>query len=218
MEITTNRPINDSILEVIKDTLEESKGIKILNIFVEDNDVYGIYVNSLQDSLSFLKIPNLSINTDIDGHYITFVELGFLLRSIYYEGALSLYNWLLRNPDIVCDTNSIYNDLIQCVKDNPPLYLAKSVIINCFDDIIDSKDKKEVLEFVQKLKDFNIFDSFDVSIDSNIENDNDMIRVKNQLSYFKQELQGKEYKKISEKKINDINDLYVSLQIFIYNR
>ena len=218
MEITTNRPINDSILEVIKDTLEESKGIKILNIFVEDNDVYGIYVNSLQDSLSFLKIPNLSINTDIDGHYITFVELGFLLRSIYYEGALSLYNWLLRNPDIACDTNSIYNDLIQCVKDNPPLYLAKSVIINCFDDIIDSKDKKEVLEFVQKLKDFNIFDSFDVSIDSNIENDNDMIRVKNQLSYFKQELQGKEYKKISEKKINDINDLYVSLQIFIYNR
>ena len=50
METIMNRPINDSILKVIKDTLEESKDIKILNIFVEDNDVYGIYLNSLENS------------------------------------------------------------------------------------------------------------------------------------------------------------------------
>ena len=163
-------------------------------------------------------MPDLSINTDVDGHYITFIELGFLLRSIYREGALSLYNWLLRPSDIKCDNNAIYNDLIECVQSNPPLYLAKSVIINHFDDIINSKDKKEILEFVQRLNDFNAFDSFDVDIDNTIDNDNDIIRIKNQLSYFKQELQNKEYQKISEKKVNDINQLYISLQILIYDR
>lgn len=214
MEIITNKhTINDTILNVIKDTLEESKNIKVVNIFVEDDDVYGIYLNSLEHSLSFLQIPELTISTDIDGHYITFIELGFLLYNIYNHGTLSLYNWLLHLPDISCNNDVLYNDLVDCVKENPPLYLAKSMIINHFDDVINSNDKKEILEFVQQLYDLDALDSFDVKLDNHIEDMNDMIRIKNELGHLKQELQSKKYDKISEKKINDINQLYVSLQL-----
>lgn len=211
--ITSKHTINDTILNVIKDTLEESKNIKVVNIFVEDDDVYGIYLNSLEHSLSFLQIPELTINTEIDGHYITFIELGFLLYNIYNHGTLSLYNWLLHTSDISCDNNTLYNDLIDCVRENPPLYLAKSIIINHFDNVINSNDKKEILEFVQQLYDLDALDSFDIEINNNIENMNDIIRIKNELGYFKQELQSKKYDKVSEKKINDINQLYVSLQL-----
>ena len=48
MEITTNRKLDNNILTVIKDTLEESKQITVLNIFIEDDDVYGVYLNSLE--------------------------------------------------------------------------------------------------------------------------------------------------------------------------
>lgn len=215
-----NRPINNSVLKVIKDTLEESKQITILNIFVEDNDVYGIYLNSLEHSLSFLQLPELSINTDIDGHNITFIELGFLLRSVYQNGALSLYNWLLHDSDIDCVHNYTYNNLIDVVRDNPPLYLVKSVIIKNFENIMSSNDKKKILQFIQQLKDFCLFDTFDIEINDNIEDVNDIIRIKNQLSNFKQELQSRKYDKVSEKKIHDIDDLYINLMLqnFKYDR
>ena len=212
MEITTNRKLDNNILTVIKDTLEDSKQITILNIFIEDDDVYGVYLNSLEHSLSFLQVPEFTIHTEIDGHYITFIELGFLLRSIYNEGTLSLYNWLLHPADIECVTCPLYNDILELVQDNPPLNLTKMVIINQFDDVINSNDKQKILELVQQLYDLRAINYFDMELDNQIDDMNDMIRIKNQLNAAKQTLQNIKYDKISEKKIHDINNLYISLQ------
>ena len=175
--------------------------------------MYGIYLNSLQHSLSFLQMPELSINTEIDGHYIIFIELGFLLRNIYQKGAMSLYNWLHMNSAISCDNDKLYNDLVQCVKENPPLYIAKSVIMSHFDEVIDSNDEKKILKLVQQLRDLDNFENWGIEIDDSIDDINDIIRIKNTLSVLKQTLLDTKYDKISEKKMNDINDLYVSLQL-----
>lgn len=213
MEITTNRPLDENILKVMKNTIEDTKNIQVLNIFINDNDVYGVYLNSLQHSLSFLQIPELTISTDIDGHNITFIELGFLLRNIYQTGKISLYNWLLHSSDIKCNANELYNDLLNCVRRNPPLNLIKSTIINNFDEAMETNDKKIVLGLVQQFYMLSEIDDFDVELDNEINDQNDMIKVKNQLNYLKQELQSKKYDKISEKKVNDINNLYVDLQL-----
>ena len=212
MEITTNRKLDNNILTVIKDTLEESKQITVLNIFIEDDDVYGVYLNPLEHSLSFLQVPEFTIHTEIDGHYITFIELGFLLRSIYNECTLSLYNWLLHPADIECTTYPLYNDILELVQNNPPLNLTKMVIINQFDDVINSNDKQKILELVQQLYDLRAIDYFDMEFDNQIDDMNDMIRIKNQLNAAKQTLQNIKYDKISEKKIHDINNLYILLQ------
>ena len=66
-------------------------------------------------------------------------------------------------------------------------------------------------EVTQLVDDFNKVDDIGFSVTS----DND-IEMRNQLNKFRQELKTQEYKKVSEKKINEIDKIFVSLQILYY--
>ena len=66
--------MRNDVLVVIRDTLEDVQGIKILSMYVEDNIVFGIYVNKVQDTLSFLSLPKQHFETVINGINIQFLK------------------------------------------------------------------------------------------------------------------------------------------------
>ena len=53
MEITTNKPLNLTTLQIVKEGFEEQKNVHVVSIYEWDNDIYGIYINNPIDSLSF---------------------------------------------------------------------------------------------------------------------------------------------------------------------
>ena len=75
MEITTNNPITEELLQIVKDSFEEQKNIQVLSLYVEEDKIHGVYILPLQQSLSFTTEPLLDMSTDINGHTIIMEEL-----------------------------------------------------------------------------------------------------------------------------------------------
>ena len=67
--------------------------------------------------------------------------------------------------------------------------------------------------FLKQCEKFNKLDELDYSKDLDTEN---IGSVSNQFNYVKQQLKGKKYNKISELIINEIDKLFIQMQIDLY--
>lgn len=207
------------VLLTIKDTLEDVQKIKVLSMSVEDNTVFGIYINDIKDSLSFLTLPKNHFETTIDNINIHFFELGSVLHIIYFNGALKFLDILYPDSKII-EHNSEYIDLCNLVLENVPFNIAKLKYIEAFNqDFNYETDVEKVLMLMEIANDFNLtllmwhkenMNNF-VYVNE-INNENDFILAYNSLNGFKEWLQGQNFAKISEKNLNCIDQKYINIQ------
>ena len=215
MEIT----MRTDVLLTIKDTLEDVQKIKVLSMSVEDNTVFGVYINDIRDSLSFLTLPKNHFETTIDNININFFELGSVLHIIYFNGALKFLDILYPDSKII-EHNSEYIDLCNLVLENVPFNIAKLKYIEAFNQEFDyGTDVEKVLMLMEIANDFNLtllmwhkenMNNF-VYVNE-INNENDFILAYNSLNGFKEWLQGQNFAKISEKNLNCIDQKYINIQ------
>ena len=207
------------VLLTIKDTLEDVQKIKVLSMSVEDNTVFGVYINDIRDSLSFLTLPKNHFETTIDNININFFELGSVLHIIYFNGALKFLDILYPDSKII-EHNSEYIDLCNLVLENVPFNIAKLKYIEAFNQEFDyGTDVEKVLMLMEIANDFNLtllmwhkenMNNF-VYVNE-INNENDFILAYNSLNGFKEWLQGQNFAKISEKNLNCIDQKYINIQ------
>lgn len=207
------------VLLTIKDTLEDVQKIKVLSMSVEDNTVFGIYINDIKDSLSFLTLPKNHFETTIDNINIHFFELGSVLHIIYFNGALKFLDILYPDSKII-EHNSEYIDLCNLVLENVPFNIAKLKYIEAFNQEFDyGTDVEKVLMLMEIANDFNLTllmwhkESMNNFVYVNeINNENDFILAYNSLNGFKEWLQEQKFIKISEKNLHCIDEKYINIQ------
>lgn len=212
--------MRNDVLLVIKDTLEDAQNIKVLSLNVEDNIVFGVYVNDVRDSLSFLSLPKNNFETVINGINIQFFELGTVLYNIYFNGALKFLDILYPSSEII-ERNSQYINLCDFVCENIPFNVAKLKYLNALNNNFDyGTDIEKVQMLMDVANELNIMflvwhsDNMDNFLYvQKIENESDFVDAYNSLNSFKEWLQDQKFEKISEKNINAINDMYVEIQI-----
>lgn len=211
MEITTNKKIDKTTLTIVKESFEEQKNICVLSIFEEDNNIYGIYINNPYDSLSFINAPLYNMSTDIDGHNIFMMELGTILHLIYRNGSLQMFNWLMHLSSIDC-SNDLFLDLVNICFANPPLLLSSFHLINWIDELNSGNLNMSTIDLIEMVEEFNKVDQLDVDV-SDVKGE---VLMKNKLNEVRQELKGKNYKKITEATINKIDKLFIQMQLDLY--
>lgn len=212
------------VLQTIKDTLEEAQNIKVLSIYEKDNVVFGIYINDVRDSLSFLQVPRVHIETNVMGIQIEFFELGAVLHHIYYTGALKFIDILTESDENITPNNDLLT-LTDFILENLPLNIAQVNFIESLnkertfeydDERIQSitflRDVAITLLKYIELSDYKIELDFEFYYDD-IKTESDYVKVYNQLNVFEQELKGIFFKKISNKNMSRINDMYVNIQL-----
>ena len=212
--------MRNDVLLVIKDTLEDVQNITVLSMNVVDNTVFGIYVREVKESLSFLNFPKNHFETTIDNINIHFFELGTVLHSIYYNGALNFLDILYSNVDIIED-DSYYIDLCDLIFENVPFNIAKLKYIETYNEYFDNGVNTEPLSMLM-----DVANNLNVSLLSwnnkcmdnfyyikKIETENDVIKACNSLNDFKIWLEGENFSKISERNMNKIDQMYINLQI-----
>lgn len=213
-EPITNKPITETTLTIVKESFEEQKNVYVPLIYAKDNDIYGIYINNLHESLSFIKAPLNNMHTDIDGHNIFMFELGFILHLIYQNGSVQMYNILNDFGDIFLyeSTNQIFCDLIDVVDGNPPLQLSSFHLINWIDDLNTGNLNMSTIDLIEMIENFMLIEPLDVDVsDKSSES-----LMKNNLNLVKQELKSRKFKKITEATISTIDKLFIKLQLDLY--
>ena len=213
MEITTNKPVDRTTLQVVKESFEEQKNIHVLSIYEWNNDIYGIYINNPIDSLSFTAAPLTNMHTDIDGHNIFMIELGLLLILIYQNGSVQMFNLLHGKSNIkINDASDDFEKLMQLSYDNPPLQLSSFQLINWIDELNNGNLNMSTIDLIEMVENFIEIEPLDVDVsDKSSES-----LMKNNLNLVKQELKGKSFKKITEATISKIDKLFVKLQLDLY--
>lgn len=213
MEITTNKPITEELLQIVKDSFEEQKNIQVLSLYVEEDKIHGIYILPLQQSLSFTTEPLLDMSTDINGHTIIMEELGQILLYAYNVGAIDYYLKLIHSSDIYI-SNKKFNELIDICVDNPPLQRIDANLIDWltrYDEVHPIRTQS----FVRVCSRYNQLDSLD--FDNTISTDtHDNAYILYQFEKVAEQLQKKDHQKITELIISRINDIYIRLQIDLY--
>lgn len=215
MEITTNRPITEDILTIIKDSFEEQKGIKVLSLFVKDNDAVGIYILPPQQSLSFVEVPLLDMTTDFDGHQIFMFELGQLLQFAYRYGEINHFSTLVTPSDIKI-VNDLFNTLIDKCLNNPPIHRINLSLIEWFERT-DEVHRIRTESFNKICTNYNaLFGGIDVDNTINTK-DNDEAYILKQFRDAAQQLKEMKTKKVSEAIIYELDKIFVQLQIDLYS-
>lgn len=208
------------VIDTIKNTLEETKNIKILSLKVEDNILFGVYINEVREEISFLSQPKTHFETTIDNINLQFFELGALLYNIYFHGALKFID-ILYPDDEIMKPNSYYINLCDLVVENLPFNIAKLNFINATNQNFDYENDVDKVSMLMELAmhlHVDLLTWKNINMDNflyvrDIENKNDFIKACNAINTFKQWLQEQKFAKISEKNMNRINDMYVNLQI-----
>lgn len=214
MEITTNKNINDETLQIIKESFEEQKDIRIVHIYADKENVYGIYINNPYISLSFIHEPLKNMSTDIDGHNIFMFELGLLLYLIYRNGSVQMFNILHSSGDN-CSwslSNDDFLELLELSYDNPPLQLSSFHLIKWIDRLNDGDLNMSIIDLIDMVENFIIIHSLDVDVSDK----SSEAVMKNNLNMVRQELKGQRFKKITEATLNKIDNLFIRLQINLY--
>jgi len=211
MEITTNKKVDKTTLNIVKESFEEQKNIYVLSIYEHDNDIYGVYINNPYDSLSFIKAPLYNMSTDIDGHNIFMMELGTILHFIYQNGSLQMFNWLVHPSSINCSSDLFY-DLIDICFHNPPLNLSSFHLINWIDKLNSGNLNMSTIDLIDMVEEFQKVEPLDVDVSGL----NSEALMKNRLNEVKQQLKQKKYKKITEATINKIDKLFIQMQLDLY--
>ena len=209
--ITTNKPIDKTTLEIVKNGFEEQKGVHVVSIYDWEDNIYGVYINKPQDSLSFVRAPLYNMQTDIDGHNIFMMELGFILQLIYNNGSLQMFN-LLNHPSSIDCSSNCFIDLLNICANNPPLNLASFHLTEWIDKMNEGELKMDINDLVYMAEQFNMVDDTAVRFD---EADNEAY-YRNQLNEIKQVLKQENYKKITEAVMNEIDKLFIKMQLDLY--
>lgn len=201
--------IDKKIFNIIKEGFEEQKNIKVLSIYEWNNDIYGVYINNPIDSLSFIKTPLYSMHTDIENHNIFMMELGELLYFIYDKASVQMYNWLINPSALENDVDEVFKQLINICINNPPLQLSSFQLIKWIDKLNDDDINYSANDLIDMVEHFMTIDPLDIDVS---DKSNEVV-IKNNLNKVKQLLIEKEYKKIDELTIHQIDKLYVKLQM-----
>ena len=223
--------MRDDILETIRDTFEETKNIHIQYLRVQqegDNEVvYGLYTNYVTDSISFLHLPENSIEAEVDNIKIFMLELGTVLRYIYYHGALNFLHLFHYDSSLIIPSDNFLK-LSECVMENVPLNIGKVQLLLRINKVLDenvSSDDEEMKAFILSLFDYIFAYAFydrDYQLpdfEHNIHkifddwNDNNVLIITNYLQDIKQSLEDIQPKKISEKTMEQIDKYYIQIQI-----
>ena len=206
-----NRPITTTMLKIVKEGFEEEKNVKVLSIFEKDDAIYGVYLTPITEALSFLIDPLYNMSTDIEGHNIYMMELGTLLIASYKHGLIDMYNWLIHESDINIESE-LFNDLINNCIDNPPLNLSSFRIINHIDAMNEGNLQISIIDLIKLVENFMIIDPLDIDVS---DKSNEVV-MKNNLNLVRQELKQKNYGKISEAVLNEIDNSFIYLQLNLY--
>lgn len=219
----------NKILNIVKNTFEKTKDIKIFTLYEDKNNIYGIYCNSIEDILRFSSIPDISFKTDLEGYNIFLFELGNVLYNIYNNASSSLFfvNMLLHENKIR-NNNEFYQEIISFVDKNVPFFLVKAWLIKNIDALLEEEDNTSNIPVNQDQRLMNIMhisqlfiDRSDIEFDVNFvedyigENDDESLRTKIyiELQKFKQILLSKTYHKISEGDIAILDNCFINLQL-----
>ena len=138
------------VIDTIKNTLEETKNIKILSLNVEDNILFGVYINEVREEISFLSQPKTHFETTIDNINLQFFELGALLYNIYFHGALKFID-ILYPDDEIMKPNSYYINLCDLVVENLPFNIAKLNFINATNQNFDYENDVDKVSMLMEL-------------------------------------------------------------------
>ena len=213
MEITTNKPLNLTTLQIVKEGFEEQKNVHVVSIYEWDNDIYGIYINNPIDSLSFSNTPVTNMHTDIDGHNIFMMELGLLLILMYQNSYMQMFNLLHGGSNIkINDTSNDFAELMQISYDNPPLQLSSFHLINWIDNLNNNDLNMSTIDLIEMVENFMLIEPLDVDVSDK----SSEALMKNNLNLVKQELKSKNFKKITEATISKMDKLFIKLQIDLY--
>lgn len=229
--------MKNNYLKIIRDTLETNKNITILSMLDESisneygHEVIVVYINNIENSLSFLYKYEPSLHISIEDYNIHLIELGYLLKSIYHNPKSFLFvNFLNGQYDYMIpddeDGDNYYSDIINLVKDNLPLLLVKGFISDEIDNLpnIDNvvsymkeMDFSLLLNLCQYLIDNNIVD-YDINFLKKYvgkkHSETTFIEIMDDLNNFKQKMDIElNPNKISEAFIRELDDLYVNTQI-----
>ena len=200
---------NTTILEIVRKGFEEQKDIKILSLFFDGNIIRGIYILPPNQTLSFLQAPLLDMTTDLDGYTIILEELGQVLMYSYRSGSIFHFNDLLRKSEINCVSN-YFDTLVNYCANNPPLLLFKQNFIEWIDQTDEiSSDRAQI--FFKQCEIYNKIDSLNYDdITDNVAN------INNRFQNIKQQLKEKKYKKVTELTMNQIDKIFIQMQIDLY--
>lgn len=206
-------------IQIIKETLEKAKSITVLSMSQDNNILFGVYINNVRDSLSFLSLPKSHFETTINEINIQFFELGAVLHSIYFNGALKFIDILIPDDGLMTPSED-YLSLCSFVLDNIPFNIAKLKYIEAVNENFTYENDIEKVSMLLKIMldfkitlmiDLDVFDSIEYV--TSIDNENDFIKACNYLNKFKEYLQGETYPKISEKNMYKMDKMYIDIQI-----
>lgn len=219
------------VLETIRDTFEETKHINVQYLLVQKEGdgevVYGLFTNHVVDSISFLYNPENVIETEIDNIKIFMLELGTVLRYIYYHGALNFLHFFHHDSTLVIPSDNFLK-LSEYVMKNIPLNIGKAYLISKISNILDKKImsddeqiKNQMMSTFDYLIAYSFYDKqyclpkFDYNYMDifNDWNDKNIVLATNYLQDVIHSLEDVDHKKISEKAINEIDQLYIRIQI-----
>lgn len=219
------------VLETIRDTFEETKHINIQYLLVQQEGdgevVYGLFTNHVADSISFLYSPENTIETEIDNIKIFMLELGTVLRYIYYHGALNFLHFFHHDSTLMIPSDNFLK-LSEYVMKNIPLNIGKAYLMSKINDILDKKIipndeemKNQVILVFDYLLAYSFYDkqfclpTFDDDYMNMFDdwNDKNIVLATNYLQDVIHNLEDVEHKKISENAINEIDRLYIRIQI-----
>ena len=204
----------NELLQIVKDSFEEQKGIKVLSLHFQrrENIIYGIYILPLEQSLSFTEEPLLDMETDIDGHQVIMQELGQMLLYSYHLGSVKHYTILVSGCLGLDINNNKYDELMTLCKKNIPLQRITARFLNWI-EMTDTISTFRTQTFLELCQEYCRYD--ELEYEWLIEGFDDAY-IQQQFKNVADQLRHKKHKKISELTMHQINQLYIQLQVDLY--
>lgn len=206
-----NKVIDDKTLKIISESIQDGKNITILSCYEQDGNIYGIFINSLHDYISFVKKPEFSITTQVDDYNIIFIELGAILYYIYNLGSSSFYNLLVNAKS----DNEMFNNIIDFVVDNPPIEKFVGQLKNMIYELGTLEPNWQIIQnTIVEIESFDkIYHILDEKINIIDDDDNSLIKFKVYIDNVASKLDVITSNKISEKKITELDNMFTQLCI-----
>lgn len=204
----------NELLQIVKDSFEEQKGIKVLSLHFQkrENTIYGIYILPLEQSLSFIEEPLLDMQTDIDGHQVIMQELGQMLLYSYHLGNVRDYTVLVSGFLGLDINNDKYDELMTLCRKNVPLQRITANFLDWI-ELTDTISTVRIQTFLKLCQEYCRYD--ELEYEWLIEGFDDAY-IQQQFKNVADQLRHKKHKKISELVMYQINQLYIQLQIDLY--
>lgn len=204
----------EKLLSIIKEGFEEVEGIKILSLKMYEDDILGIYIIPPQQTLSFVQMPRFDIKTDFYKKNIYIRELGQVLYDAYRAGSIIDYD-LLTTPSEIKITSNLFSTLVNKCLNNPPQNQINAKLIEWI-ELTDEVSQQRTETFCKL---FDMYKKIDnkINIDTTISTQtNNESQILNEFSKAISELKALKVKKNSELIINQIDEMYITLQLDLY--